>query len=61
MVIEAQIIWEAMKRTPDDDELVMMQMGIESEASVIKVELLDIELFESKYRHGAAGEPVSIR
>jgi hypothetical protein len=55
LVIELETISKALQHNPEDDELVMMKMELESEASILKTELLDDGLFEEKYRRGCSG------
>lgn len=56
LVIESETIVKARERDQEDEELIMMQMELESEAAVMKADLLDEQLFEQKYKRGCEGE-----
>lgn len=56
IVVELDTIAKAAERNKDDDELAFMRMELESEASIMKTELVDDGLFDEKYRKGCSGE-----
>lgn len=52
ILLQLETIQEASGRTPCDEELSMMRMELQSEASGIKVDMMDAELFQQKYNKG---------
>ncbi|WWC63881.1 uncharacterized protein I303_106486 [Kwoniella dejecticola CBS 10117] len=49
LVIEYQTVSRGLERNPDDDELMMMQLGLKSDCSIIEADLKDEKMWEGKW------------